>query len=51
MSVLSAISTGFWSRAGDVRGRKPILCVFIVGAVLMFVFPLKTFVLRQKTYS
>lgn len=35
MSVLSAISTGFWSRAGDARGRKPILCVFIIGAVLM----------------
>lgn len=37
MSVLSAISTGFWSRLGDSHGRKPILIIFISGALLMCV--------------
>ncbi|KAF5327010.1 hypothetical protein D9619_004881 [Psilocybe cf. subviscida] len=35
MSVLSAISTGFWSRLGDTHGRKLILCTFLLGALLM----------------
>jgi len=35
MSVLSAITTGFWSRSGDVHGRKPILSAFLIGALLM----------------
>ncbi|KAJ2915193.1 hypothetical protein MD484_g5221, partial [Candolleomyces efflorescens] len=35
MSVLSAISTGFWSRRGDVQGRKLILATFFIGAILM----------------
>ncbi|PPQ71192.1 hypothetical protein CVT24_010010 [Panaeolus cyanescens] len=35
MSVLSAISTGFWSRLGDTHGRKPILVSFLLGALLM----------------
>ncbi|KAJ3534373.1 hypothetical protein NMY22_g6953 [Coprinellus aureogranulatus] len=35
MSALSAISTGFWSRAGDRHGRKPILAAFLTGALLM----------------
>ncbi|TEB34595.1 MFS general substrate transporter [Coprinellus micaceus] len=35
MSTLSAITTGFWSRAGDRHGRKNILIVFLVGALLM----------------
>jgi len=37
MSILSAISTGFWSRLGDSHGRKPILIIFISGALLMCV--------------
>ncbi|KAF8199603.1 hypothetical protein BJ912DRAFT_1129825 [Pholiota molesta] len=35
MSVLSAISTGFWSRLGDTHGRKLILSTFLLGALLM----------------
>ncbi|TFK27512.1 hypothetical protein FA15DRAFT_635667 [Coprinopsis marcescibilis] len=35
MSVLSAMSTGFWSRLGDTHGRKPIFATFFVGAGLM----------------
>lgn len=35
MSVLSAITTGFWSRLGDDYGRKPILILFIIGALSM----------------
>ncbi|KAF8149882.1 major facilitator superfamily domain-containing protein [Crassisporium funariophilum] len=35
MSVLSAISTGFWSRLGDTHGRKMILSAFLIGALLM----------------
>jgi len=35
MSVLSAITTGFWSRLGDVHGRKLILSTFLVGALSM----------------
>ncbi|RDB25839.1 putative membrane protein C14C4.07 [Hypsizygus marmoreus] len=35
MSVLSAISTGFWSRLGDSHGRKPILAIFLAGAIGM----------------
>lgn len=37
MSILSAISTGFWSRLGDSVGRKPILTIFMSGALLMCV--------------
>ncbi|KAF9532510.1 major facilitator superfamily domain-containing protein [Crepidotus variabilis] len=35
MSVLSAISTGFWSRLGDKHGRKLILTTFLIGALSM----------------
>ncbi|KAF8907370.1 major facilitator superfamily domain-containing protein [Gymnopilus junonius] len=35
MSVLSAISTGFWSRLGDAHGRKLILSTFLIGALSM----------------
>ncbi|KAJ3574175.1 hypothetical protein NP233_g1930 [Leucocoprinus birnbaumii] len=35
MSVLSAISTGFWSRLGDTHGRKPVFIIFLSGALLM----------------
>ncbi|KAF8638310.1 hypothetical protein AX17_002330 [Amanita inopinata Kibby_2008] len=35
MSILSAITTGFWSRLGDVHGRKPIFCAFLTGAIFM----------------
>ncbi|KAG6849781.1 hypothetical protein H0H93_005166 [Arthromyces matolae] len=35
MSVLSAIVTGFWSRLGDVHGRKPVFAVFLLGATFM----------------
>ncbi|KAH0585164.1 hypothetical protein H2248_008420 [Termitomyces sp. 'cryptogamus'] len=35
MSVLSAIATGFWSRLGDVHGRKPVLALFLLGAICM----------------
>ncbi|KAG6909057.1 hypothetical protein DXG01_002210 [Tephrocybe rancida] len=38
MSVLSAIATGFWSRLGDVHGRKPILALFLLGAIIMELF-------------
>ncbi|PPQ67486.1 hypothetical protein CVT25_006027 [Psilocybe cyanescens] len=44
MSVLSAISTGFWSRLGDTHGRKLILSVFLIGALSMeavFVFVMR----------
>jgi MFS family permease len=37
MSVLSAISTGFWSRLGDSYGRKLVLSIFLIGALLMSV--------------
>lgn len=37
MSVLSAITTGFWSRLGDIHGRKPILIIFLAGAIAMSV--------------
>ena len=37
MSVLSAISTGFWSRLGDTHGRKLILSTFLIGALSMLV--------------
>ncbi|KAF5359742.1 hypothetical protein D9756_003443 [Leucocoprinus leucothites] len=48
MSVLSAISTGFWSRLGDTHGRKPIFILFISGALLMeAVFVL---VMRPNTF-
>jgi MFS family permease len=40
MGILSAISTGFWSRLGDTHGRKPILITFMSGALVMFVHPL-----------
>ncbi|TFK40416.1 major facilitator superfamily domain-containing protein [Crucibulum laeve] len=35
MSVLSAVTTGFWSRLGDAHGRKLILATFLAGALLM----------------
>ncbi|EKM78815.1 hypothetical protein AGABI1DRAFT_75334 [Agaricus bisporus var. burnettii JB137-S8] len=48
MSVLSAISTGFWSRLGDAHGRKPILITFMSGALVMeAVFVL---VMRQNSF-
>ncbi|KAF9445477.1 hypothetical protein P691DRAFT_777552 [Macrolepiota fuliginosa MF-IS2] len=47
MSVLSAISTGFWSRLGDTHGRKPILVIFISGALAMEA----VFVLVMSPYS
>jgi hypothetical protein len=37
MSILSAVSTGFWSRLGDTRGRKLILSTFLIGALSMSV--------------
>lgn len=37
MSVLSAITTGPWSRLGDSHGRKPILIIFLAGAIAMSV--------------
>jgi MFS family permease len=37
MSILSALSTGFWSRLGDTRGRKLILSTFLIGALSMSV--------------
>lgn len=45
MSVLSAITTGFWSRSGDSTGRKPIFAAFFITALLMelvFVLVMKT---------
>ncbi|KAF8896307.1 major facilitator superfamily domain-containing protein [Infundibulicybe gibba] len=39
MSILSAVSTGPWSRFGDEHGRKPILCLTLGGAFMLdFVF-------------
>ncbi|KAJ7274344.1 major facilitator superfamily domain-containing protein [Mycena haematopus] len=35
MSVLSSGSTGLWSQWGDVRGRKFLFCVSIVGFIVM----------------
>ncbi|KAF4596547.1 hypothetical protein EYR40_007753 [Pleurotus pulmonarius] len=35
MSVLSAITTGLWSRFGDIHGRKIILCSTIFGFIAM----------------
>ncbi|KAF7336667.1 hypothetical protein MVEN_02101500 [Mycena venus] len=35
MSVLSSASTGLWSQWGDIRGRKIIFCVSIVGFIVM----------------
>ncbi|KAJ8503024.1 hypothetical protein ONZ45_g11222 [Pleurotus djamor] len=35
MSVLSAITTGLWSRFGDIHGRRVILCSTIFGAMFM----------------
>jgi MFS family permease len=35
MNVLSAISTGFWSRLGDAYGRRPIMALFLLGAIVM----------------
>lgn len=35
MSVLSALTTGPWSRFGDAHGRKPILSLTIGGAIAM----------------
>ncbi|KIL67629.1 hypothetical protein M378DRAFT_1022862 [Amanita muscaria Koide BX008] len=47
MSVLSAVTTGFWSRLGDAYGRKPIFIMFLTGAIFMeFVFVL---VMRPNT--
>ncbi|KAG6862571.1 hypothetical protein C0995_000119 [Termitomyces sp. Mi166 len=36
MSVLSAVATGFWSRLGDVHGRKPVFALFLLGAICIF---------------
>lgn len=36
MNILSAITTGFWSRLGDAHGRKPIMLVFLAGALAMY---------------
>jgi hypothetical protein len=36
MSILSAFSTGFWSRLGDSGGRKLILSTFLIGALSMW---------------
>ena len=33
MSVLSAVSTGFWSRLSDTYGRKPIFIIYLVGTI------------------
>ncbi|KAJ6531844.1 major facilitator superfamily domain-containing protein [Mycena capillaripes] len=35
MSILSSASTGLWSQWGDIRGRKIIFCVSIVGFITM----------------
>ncbi|KAL0954434.1 hypothetical protein HGRIS_003415 [Hohenbuehelia grisea] len=35
MSILSAITTGLWSRFGDLNGRKIILCTTVLGAIVM----------------
>jgi len=35
MNLLSAVSTGFWSRLGDNYGRKPVTLLFLVGAIAM----------------
>ncbi|GLB40410.1 putative major facilitator superfamily protein [Lyophyllum shimeji] len=35
MNALSAITTGYWSRLGDVRGRKIVLALFLLGAMAM----------------
>lgn len=35
MSILSAITTGFWSRLGDAHGRKPVFALFLIGAISM----------------
>ena len=35
MSILSAITTGPWSRYGDVNGRKPVLVLALFGALSM----------------
>ena len=36
MNILSAISTGYWSRLGDIHGRKPVLALFLAGALTMY---------------
>ena len=35
MNVLSAITTGFWSRFGDNHGRKSVMFLFLLGAIAM----------------
>ncbi|KAJ7756488.1 major facilitator superfamily domain-containing protein [Mycena maculata] len=41
MSILSSVSTGLWSQWGDIRGRKIIFCVSLVGFIAMeFIFVL-----------
>ncbi|KAJ7126941.1 major facilitator superfamily domain-containing protein [Mycena epipterygia] len=35
MNVLSSASTGLWSQWGDVKGRKIIFCVSVVGFIAM----------------
>ncbi|KAF8071921.1 major facilitator superfamily domain-containing protein [Lyophyllum atratum] len=35
MNALSAITTGYWSRLGDVRGRKIVFALFLLGAIAM----------------
>ncbi|KAK7463564.1 hypothetical protein VKT23_006910 [Stygiomarasmius scandens] len=45
MSVLSAITTGPWSRWGDIHGRKPVIFMTMIGALiveLMFILVTRT---------
>jgi len=35
MGILSSATTGFWGALSDRRGRRPVLCVAIFGAVVM----------------
>ncbi|KAF8338326.1 major facilitator superfamily domain-containing protein [Amanita rubescens] len=38
-SILSTVTTGFWSRFGETYGRKPLFIVFLIGTIFMeFVF-------------
>lgn len=38
MSILSAVTTGLWSRFGDLHGRKIVFTLTILGSIAMFVF-------------
>ncbi len=37
MSILSAITTGPWSKLGDSVGRKPIIFASLMGALSLYV--------------